>query len=244
MDMQHIGIAPRVQEARPPYIRFERRPVERRDVVGNVTWDDKDYILITPQGSKDVVEKQCDEYFPQLRRQVKDGQFPGSWYEAYTQTYKAWKEDQDPPIFGTSIRNWAAASPAEIKILTALGVVAVEDLAQANEEMIARIGMGGRGLKQRAKDYLEAANGIAPVVQRLEAAVQTIERLEFRMKEQDEELRILRITSAKGAQAQAVIDNSGLLSNLNDRLADAKAVADQSGPSEKELIDDVLNEVL
>ena len=45
----------------------------------------------------------------------------------------------------------------------------VEDLSAANEETIARIGMGGRALKDKAVSWLSAASGNGKVTEELAA---------------------------------------------------------------------------
>jgi hypothetical protein len=45
----------------------------------------------------------------------------------------------------------------------------VEDLAQANEETISRLGMGGRDLKSKAVSWMAAAAGPGKVAEELSA---------------------------------------------------------------------------
>ena len=160
--MQSVGLL----EPRPPYIQFERRAIERRKVEaegGGVFYVELDFAIVTPAGSKDCIEKVVEEWFPYLREQTRQGRFPQQWLDAYKSSYEAWKSDQEPPINGTSIKACPVFSVGEVKNLLALHVVAVEDLAQANEELLGRLGMGGRSLKQKAIDYLQAKIGRAHV---------------------------------------------------------------------------------
>lgn len=148
-----------IKQDRPAYVTFERRAVEDRQATletGHYVAKDVDYALITPMGSKDRIERIVVEWMENLEQQAKEQRIPFEWIRAYKEAYAAWKEDRTIPENGYSIMNWAAASPSQIKQLLDIRVRTVEDLAVANEETIARLGMGGRALKQRAVDFLSS----------------------------------------------------------------------------------------
>jgi hypothetical protein len=167
---------PAVFEDRPPYVRFERRAVEDRAASvasGHYVAKDEDFALITPMGSKDTIERKVDEWFPQLAQQVQEQRFQPGWLRAYQESYNAWKEGREMPLSGTPIMSWPAASPAQVQAILGARVRTVEDLANANEETLHRIGMGGRALKQRAVEWLAASSGTGKLAERaaaLEAA--------------------------------------------------------------------------
>jgi hypothetical protein len=56
-----------------------------------------------------------------------------------------------------------------VKSLLDAKVRTVEDLAQANEETIAMLGMGGRALKDKAVSWLQSANSTGKVTEELAA---------------------------------------------------------------------------
>lgn len=178
---------------RPPYINFERRGVDRRDAEGKVTMRDVDFALITPVGSRDVVEKPVTQWLEQAKWQAKSGRIPPDWVKHYQSLYDAWLEGQEAPVNGTSVRNWPAILKHELRRLETAGIKTVEDLAAANEEVIAAIGMGGRSLKQRAEDWVKAqASGMAPLVAQLDSQKQVIEKLEERLLKLEQENSALR----------------------------------------------------
>ena len=148
-----------IKQDRPAYVTFERRAVEDRQATldnGMYMSKDVDFALITPMGSKDRVERVVSEWLEVLKQQAAEQRIPLEWVRAYKEAYAAWKEDREIPLDGHAIVNWPVASPAQVKLLLDLRVRTVEDLAQANEETIARLGMGGRALKQRAVDFLDS----------------------------------------------------------------------------------------
>lgn len=148
-------------EERPPYVRFEVRAEEDRQAsieAGHYVGKDVNYVLITPMGSKDCIERQAEEWFAKLKQDVSEGRCPREWLSGFEAAYKDWKDGREAPVTGTPITDWPPASPSQVKTLLSLHVRTVEDLAVANEEVLARVGMGGRALKQRAVEWLASAS--------------------------------------------------------------------------------------
>ena len=151
---------PAIAEARPPYVAFELRGEEDREAsiqTGHYVARDVAYALITPRGSKDRIERVAEEWFAQLRRDVDEQRFPAEWYRHFERAYKDWLEGNETPPNGTAVESWPVASPAQIKMMRELHVRTVEDMAEANEEVLHRLGMGARALKQKAIDWLTSA---------------------------------------------------------------------------------------
>lgn len=227
-------------EERPPYIRFERRAIERRATLeegGETAYVDRDFALVTAHGSKDTVEKLVDEWFPRLAEEARQGRFNPSWLKLYKDAYAAWKEDQEPPLNGTSIKLWPVASPAEVKRLIDLRILTIEDLAAGNEELIGRIGMGGRSLKQKAVDWLAGKTNQAPLITQLDALRQQNEALQARLEAQDAQIKGLQhmLNSKQSSEAPA----APMLAPVEDRLAAARGSV-----REDTSIDDVIDEML
>jgi len=148
-------------EARPPYVTFERRGVEDRTAslaTGYYTTKDVDFATITPPGGRTTVERPVSEWFAQIRRASQEdvGRFPPSWVAHYEQSYDRWKKGEEIPEIGTPIKGWPVLSPAQQQTVLHADIRTVEDLAQATEEGLARIGMGAMALKRRAADFLAA----------------------------------------------------------------------------------------
>lgn len=157
---------------RPPYVTFEVRAEEDRAAsiaAGHYVAQDVHYALVTPQGSKDRVERKVKEWFEHLEQQVREERFDAVWLDRYKREYDAWKSGREVPTNGFPVAQWPAISPAQLEQLRHLRVLTVEDLAAANEETISRLGMGGRALKQRAAEWLSAAAGTGKVAEELSA---------------------------------------------------------------------------
>lgn len=171
------------QPARPPYVVFEVRAVEDRDAsiaAGSYVAKDVDFAIVTPQGSKDRIERVATEWLDNLAQQAREKRIPDQWVSAFRGVYKDWKEGNEIAVVGTDIRSWPVASPAQIKMLQSLHVRTVEDLASCNEETINRIGMGGRALKSRAEEWLKSASSVGKHSEALTALKAENENLRVR----------------------------------------------------------------
>lgn len=159
-------------EDRPPYVSFETKSIEDRAAsieAGLYKTRDVDFANVTPQGSKDRIERNVAEWFEALETQVAQGRFKREWLTGFRESYKAWKDGRELPLNGTPILTWPVLSPSQVKSTLDAQVRTVEDLATANEETIARIGMGGRALKDKAVSWLSAASGNGKVTEELSA---------------------------------------------------------------------------
>ena len=181
-------------EERPPYVRFEVRAEEDRQAsleAGHYVGRDVHYALITPMGSKDCIERKADEWFDKLKQDVTEGRCPREWLAAFKEIYKEWCEGREAPINGTPITDWPPVSPSQVKTLLSLHVRTVEDLAAANEEVLSRIGMGGRALKQRAVDWLTSASSTGVASGEITALKAQNENLQARNEQLETQLKEL-----------------------------------------------------
>lgn len=146
---------------RPPYVVFETRPVhdvEASQTEGRAVYVDKDFAIITPIGGKDVVHREVEDWFKNMKRQIDEERLPANWLAHFKELYGMWKEGHEIPLNGLSVKMWPIATPSEVKTLLDANIRTVEDLARANEEALQRIGMGSRGLKAKAEAYLKSAD--------------------------------------------------------------------------------------
>lgn len=145
---------------RPPYVQFERRAMldpSRTNAQGHPAFLDRDIALITPSGSKDQIERVVDEWLPEIERKAARGEYNPAWANHFRALYDAFCKQESPPEFGTPIKMWPGATPAQIRTVLAANIRTVEDLANANEQALAYIGMGARALKDKASAWLAEA---------------------------------------------------------------------------------------
>lgn len=185
-----------VAKERPPYVTFEVRAIEDRNAsieAGHYVANDVDFALITPMGSKDRVERVVSEWFAKLAEDVRNQRFDPAWLSAFKEAYKAWKEDREVPVDGTAILTWPVLSPSQVKSLLDCHIRTVEDLAVANEEALARIGMGGRALKQKAEEWLKSAKTIG--VRSEEVVALKAENKDLKAQNQDLDKRLKELSA-------------------------------------------------
>ena len=180
--------------AKPPYVRFEVRMVEDRpqsQEQGHYVAKDIIYALVTPSGSKDIFEKEAEQWIKDLQQAVQEERFPREWFEAYKSALKQWRETREDPEFGTPLKSWPGISPAELANCQNANIRSVEQLAEASEEACARIGMGSRGLKSKAIAWLDSSSGTGKIAAQLDNLRTENEALTLRDGEREAELKTL-----------------------------------------------------
>lgn len=153
---QNVALMPQ----RPPYVEFETRAEEDRNATiekGHHVAKDVDYAIIRAIGAKDAVEKPAVDWLKHLEHLVLIGMWPREWVDFFKKQYAEWRAGHEVQPNGTHVKNWAGISPAEKDMLIAARILTVEDVANANEEALNRIGMGARRLKERAQAWLDMA---------------------------------------------------------------------------------------
>lgn len=195
-----------VMKARPPHIRFIMKPVENRTKSieeGHLCFDDVAHVVITPQGSKDSVEKPVKDWLDSTDEQVRQERLPAEWAEKFHQAFAHWKRGEELPVEGTSLANWPAISPGELATCKAVHVLTLEDLSVANEETIRRLGMGGLGLKQRAVQFLTASAGPGKLVAENKALSERLLATEAR--NEALEKRLMALETSAGGKSPVVV---------------------------------------
>lgn len=180
-----------MMQERLPYVRFETRAVEDREASvreGRYMVKNTDFVIIQPAGAKDTIEKPAAEWLQTFnhpsRMQI------GAQYRAM---FDAWKSGNEIPEVGTPIKTWPVISPAEATNIINANVRTVEDLADANEQSLMRIGMGARALKQKAQAWLDAAKDTGKAAAELDALRVKVEDQGKLIAEQQAELDQLRV---------------------------------------------------
>lgn len=130
--------------------RFYVKAVEnafRSQEAGRPIFDEKEYIHITIAGQKSEVDRKVTEEDRQ--------RFP--------REYAAFKANAAEVLNGTPLSEWPALTVTQIAEFNALNIRTVEALANIDDVAIGKIGTGGRTIRDRAKAWLEQANGGAPL---------------------------------------------------------------------------------
>jgi hypothetical protein len=114
--------------------------------------------LVTPHGSKDVVEKFAEEWLDQIAAKALRGEYPLEWSNLFRAQYDAWRKGNELPRSGTPIFTWQMIGVKEQRTrLIALGITTVEDLAAVPDSGLGNIGLDGRYLRDLARGWVSEA---------------------------------------------------------------------------------------
>lgn len=157
-----------LQQVRMPHIRFETEVKETRDEEGHIVRQTVYMAHITPAGGKDVLVKNAEEWIRELKeKSMVRGAFDQAaseyeqWHAKVSQAFNQFKAGEEMTVDGTPLRASLAFTKAEIAQAESVKIFSIEALAEANEEAISRMGMGGRALKTKAQKLLETKGDVA-----------------------------------------------------------------------------------
>jgi hypothetical protein len=164
-----------------PYVQFEMRPKELQKDDGTKTFVDEVWAKVIAPGGKDVLEKPAADWIAGLAAKAEQGQVPPQWPREYRDALKSFREGEELAFDGTPIKSWSPLTPAQRKSILNANILTVEDLANANDEMRSRIGMGAAMLVEMARRFLEEAKGTGALATRLQAEIVKNEALTQRV---------------------------------------------------------------
>lgn len=81
----------------------------------------------------------------------------------WPQQYDAFKRGMEPTTEGTPLEEWSAITASTALNLRGHNIKTVEQLAGVSDAVLQDVGIGGRDMRERARNFLEAAKGNAPV---------------------------------------------------------------------------------
>jgi polyhydroxyalkanoate synthesis regulator phasin len=194
---------------RPPYVSFERRPVEDRNesiAKGYYCTKEVDFIIIVPYGSegKTQIEEVYAEWLAKIKTQTggrggADGvyevnsRFEDDWVRRIQNMYEAWRKGEDLEVEGFPLKNWPPIPPGLTKTCHELHVFSVEQLANAADDLAEQLGMGGKMWRERARQWLAAQqDGGAKVISQLAAVKAEADAKEERIKSLEAQIATLQ----------------------------------------------------
>lgn len=127
-------------------------------------WRGKPFVRIVVPGDKtNVIDQPVREDHKQ--------RFPRQWL------FYQMKSHENAPAIGTPLSQWRTDRPNELTDgqlteLTILKFQSVEQVAQASDGQIMRVGMGAVGIRERARAYISSKNAFAAGAELNEAKAQ------------------------------------------------------------------------
>ena len=131
------------------YVQFSLDAVEDMDASikeGRPVHKEVETITIIVPGDRDTIVRQVRE----------------SDREQFATQYAAFKNRQEQPVMGTMLSSLPFLTKAQVADLYAANVRTAEQLASMSD-VLAQKFMGMHNLRKRAKDFLDAAAGNAPI---------------------------------------------------------------------------------
>jgi hypothetical protein len=153
---------PASQHEAPPLLEFEYLAVEdRKQTVATGGYSTKDvaFVKVHRPGSKDVHVEEAEVWGKKLAERARQNLCPSTWVLDFNRLFAAWKNGETLPVEGTPIKAWPVISPSAAKQIIAAGFLTVEQLASANDIECSAIGLQAVEFRNRARQYIEAANG-------------------------------------------------------------------------------------
>lgn len=131
-------------------VHFEMKPVlhqQKSAEAGRPVYVEKEYVEIRVPGDKiNIVHKPVTDF---IRAK-------------FRQRYQAWKAGKQDQVVGTPLKAWPPISASQVEELAYFKVTTVDQLAAVTDETASRMGPILE-LRQKARDFLEAAKGGAPL---------------------------------------------------------------------------------
>jgi hypothetical protein len=134
--------------------------------LGRVAFDKILRIHISVPGQKDVQCYEVDREYPEgwthPNPDLKNGRKNEMMYKRFGKYIEEYKRNSSlVAVSGTPIEKWAMVDVRQCAMLKSLGVHTVEALSDITDSNIANLGMGGRELVRKAKDWLQTAQNSA-----------------------------------------------------------------------------------
>ena len=133
------------------FAHFFLQPIQddaESSVAGRPIFKDEEFIrIIVPGDKKNIVVR------PAMKMDK----------ERFAQQYAKFKNNEEQSATGTHLEKWAGVTRAQVEELKHFGVRTVEQLALIDDTNAQKF-MGIMMLRNRARDYVEAAKGEAPTV--------------------------------------------------------------------------------
>jgi hypothetical protein len=148
-----------LHQARPPFVEFKRVAIHdklRSEELGRRVTKDLDMAFIMQPGSKDQVERIAVDWLAMLKIKSVNGSpdaYPQEWIDGFHRKFDSWKNGQDAPLDGTSVKEWPVLSPSQADNFISMRILTIEDVAAMTEEAMRSYGMGGREFKQKAQEW-------------------------------------------------------------------------------------------
>lgn len=120
--------------------------------------------------------------------------------------YEHWLKGQEDPVEGTPLDSLPFLPRMVVDHLKGIHIRTAEDLAEATEGALARIGMGARGWREKARSYLDAKAGASQIAAVNADLKAENEQLRADMEELRGQVNTLMVDKPKRGRPRKVIE--------------------------------------
>ena len=124
--------------------------------------------------------------------------------ERWPDAYAAFKRGEQRAAAGTPLEHWPILTTARVAELKAMNILSVEELANVTDNVVVKLGMGARELREQARTFIDAARGGAASA----AAAAENERLKEQMAMLQQQVAQLMAGAVQPPQSKALEDCS------------------------------------
>ena len=192
-----------IRKEQPPFVRWEFVEygvnAEASAKAGRPIPAVRPFAFIMQHGSKDVVEKDAEEWLAQIERKAQEGTYNPEWAERFRKQFEAFIKGQELPADGTPIRTWPAPNREQVIRLLALGITTVEQLSAVPDNALSNIGLDGRNLRDLARNFIDAGQNQGTLAKKLADAEQTVRDQAEQIARMND--RLAALEAAKGKKA-------------------------------------------
>lgn len=212
-------------EESPPHIVFYFEEVEDRNAsieAGREVYKDVAFVQVLPAGGKDIFIDRAKSWLGKQKMNAKNRRIPQEHYEYYVKAFEAFEQGNREVLHGTPLKAWPQITPAQVRNLNTIRIYTVEDLAQANDDALALIGMGARVLQQKAINWLESANSTGKVSAKITEFENKLESAINAIDERDNYIAKLEMALEEARKQQLLISRDD--DDQSDEAADEPPV--------------------
>lgn len=176
-------------------LRFWETSVENGPAsakVGRPIFNQVVYVTVESPGSHDTQDYEVETVYPEAHPHPAHGgsKINPLMQRRFPDEIKRFREMQGGKtraLDGTPIEEWPVVNFRQAANLASHNILTVEMLAEVPDSSLQSIGMGGRELRQKAKDWIKTATDKAAVMQQVETERKLREEMD-RMRAQMDEL--------------------------------------------------------
>lgn len=169
-------------EDRMPVVRFGKIAQEDRNATieaGRLITKDVDMVYVKQIGERDETECNAKEWLEKQRVKTygvngQEPTLPEAWFARYEKCYENYLKGFQNQPDGFPVREWAILTPSQVSNMHSMETFTVEQVAGWTDTAMARFGMHGRELKNKAQSWLQSGDQKATQISALQVANETL----------------------------------------------------------------------